>query len=215
MEELLQTAPVTTVLLGLILVASLAAFNDESLKRRWMLHPYGIVNGGRSFTIFTSAFIHNDTMHLLFNGLALYFFGPTLERVVGPLSYVLIYLAGILFSDLTTIVRHRDDPRYYALGASGVISAVILAFVMLFPMAMIGVFFMPPMPGWLFGLLYIGFSMYASRKQYDNVAHEVHLWGALIGVVMVLLLWMLNFFEFEPGVITFFKDMMPEGLNIY
>ena len=113
----------------------------------------------------TSALLHADWMHLLFNMLTLYFFAPTLERFLGTPRFLLIYLGAILGGSLLSLFMYRRQPYYSAIGASG------------------GV------PGWIFAIAYLAYSIYGMRRTLGNVGHAAHLGGALVGFVLAIAFW--------------------------
>ncbi|HEY4559453.1 MAG TPA: rhomboid family intramembrane serine protease, partial [Lysobacter sp.] len=138
----------------------------------------------------THGFIHADWSHLLFNMITLFFFGRLAERVVvglaGPVTFVLFYLSAIVVAILPSYLRHRDDGRYRSLGASGAVSAVLFASILLDPWMLI---FIPiPVPAILYGIGYVGWSWWADRNSADGVNHNAHLSGAIYGVLFMLLM---------------------------
>jgi membrane associated rhomboid family serine protease len=155
-----------------------------------MLHPYSIHRGKKYFTILTSGFIHADMNHLLFNMLSYYFFAFTLEKIVGHWQFALIYLLGLILSDISSIIKNKNNSGYYSLGASGAISAVLFSYILFDPLSRIYLFFIPiGIPAYLFALLYLGYCMYASKNQRDHINHEAHFWGAITGLVVTAMLF--------------------------
>ena len=139
----------------------------------------------------THGFIHADFQHLLFNMITLYFFGRLIERFfaayIGEVGFLLFYLSALVVAILPTYIGHRSDAGYRSLGASGAVSAVLFAFILLQPWSMIYVFFLP-LPAIVYGVLYVGYSIWMDRQGRDNVNHSAHLWGAGYGVLFTLLL---------------------------
>jgi membrane associated rhomboid family serine protease len=148
-------------------------------------------NNKEWYRFISSGLIHADVMHLAFNMFALYSLGSAVEvgfrEHFGPLGsifYILLYFLGKVFASLPVYVKHKHHYNYSALGASGAVSAVVLAFIVLNPFAQLMVMFIPiAIPGYLFGILYMGYSSYMSRYGNDNVGHDAHLYGALFGLV--------------------------------
>lgn len=140
---------------------------------------------GQYYRLLSHGLIHADGQHLLFNMVTLYFFGPMIERVfvpsIGALGYALFYASAIVVAILPTWRQQRNNPDYRSLGASGAVSAVLFAFILLQPLAQIFVFFIP-MPAIVFALIYVGYSIYMGRRQRDNINHSAHLWGGGWGV---------------------------------
>ncbi|AEE49480.1 rhomboid family protein [Haliscomenobacter hydrossis] len=133
----------------------------------------------------SSAFLHVNWMHLIFNMLSLYAFSNLLENQLGGLNFVLLYLTSLVGGNLLALFVHRQHGSYSAVGASGAVCGVIFASIALFPGIEVGTFFLPfQFPGWLFGLLYVAISIYGIKSKRGNIGHEAHLGGALIGVLL-------------------------------
>lgn len=193
----LTNTPVTTLLLLANVALSLYAWNNRTIFQKWMMHPYSFGRKKMYFTLFTSAFIHADTIHLAMNMFALLSFGQFVELEMGAVWYSVLYGISVITSSLPSLIKHKNNPSYYTLGASGAVSAVIFGFILLHPFAKLGLFLLPvSLPAILFGLLYIGFSVYAQRRSMDNLNHDAHIAGALTGIVFILLL--------KPNTITQF-----------
>jgi membrane associated rhomboid family serine protease len=136
----------------------------------------------------TSGFVHADLGHLIFNLITFYSFGPGLERAMGTTRFVALYVSGLLISGLGTCYKHRNDPNYASLGASGAILAVLFASIIYFPRARLIMFPIPiPIPGPLFAVAYLAFSYYSSRYSRGRINHDAHILGALTGIAFVAL----------------------------
>lgn len=167
-----------------------------------MLHPYSISRGHRLYTLLTSGLIHRDWGHLLFNMLTFYFFGFPLEALLvslsawGHLQFALIYVLGLILSDVGTLVKEKNNPSYYSLGASGAICAVLFSFILFDPTMMLGIFMVIPMPAWLFGVLFLGYCVWASKNTQDGINHDAHFYGAVFGIVITIILypWVIQHF---------------------
>ena len=132
--------------------------------------------------------MHADLAHLLFNMITFWAFGPPLERYIGTLRFVLLYAAGLVVSPFISYRKHRDDPGYATLGASGAISAVLFAAIVYNPTMRIMIMFLPiPIPGPLFGVAYLGISWWYGRQSRGRINHDAHFLGALTGLVFVAL----------------------------
>ncbi len=176
------------VILILILIASIAAMASPRLRELLVLRPYLIARGSGYWRLISSAFIHADFTHLLFNLITFYSFAFTLERVIGTDSFVLLYLCGLLASNIGTCVKHRDEPDYASLGASGAISAVLFASIVYFPRSKLFLVLFPvPIPAPLFAVAYLAYSYYSSRNRPGRINHDAHIAGALVGLVYVAL----------------------------
>lgn len=190
-EDIIRYTPVSSLLFVFTIAVSLyGIYGDQRANRELMLHPYSIQRGRKYFTILTSGFIHADMNHLLFNMLSYYFFAFTLEKIVGHWQFALIYILGLILSDISSILKNKNNPGYFSLGASGAISAVLFSYILFDPLSKIYLFFIPiGIPAYLFALLYLGYCMYASKNQGDHINHESHFWGAIAGLVITSLLF--------------------------
>ncbi|OGX88965.1 rhomboid family intramembrane serine protease [Hymenobacter coccineus] len=186
------------VLIGLTVLVSAYALSKPEFMNAWILEPALMARRGQWYRFLTSGFLHADWGHLLFNMFAFYSFSPVvlgaLEGNFGELPglgwFLLLYLGGIILSDVPTYYRHRHDANYRSLGASGGVSAVVFASILLFPVAPGGggiiIFPIPfPIQPFLFGFLYLFYSWYQGRRQGDNINHDAHFYGALFGVVLI------------------------------
>lgn len=133
----------------------------------------------------TSGFLHVNWMHLIFNMLSLYFFTGPLIGSLGALRFLIIYFTSLVGGNLLSLLIYKNQGDYTSVGASGAVCGVIFACIALFPGFSVGLFFIP-VPGWLYGLLYVGYSIYGVRSKRDNIGHEAHLAGALIGMMVAL-----------------------------
>jgi membrane associated rhomboid family serine protease len=181
---------ITYAIIGITVVISMYAFSNANVMSSFILNPYVTSRRQQYYRLVTSGLIHKDHAHLLFNMISLYFFGGVLERAfqvifrdLGNLYYVLLYVLAIVASDIPTYLRHRSNPGYNSLGASGGVSAVIFACILLLPLNDICLYFAICMPGFILGTLYIIFSYYQGRKANDGINHEAHLYGALFGLI--------------------------------
>ena len=202
MQELFQSAPVALVIFIFTLITSFyGLYVNQNLNQQFMLHPYSMVRGKRIFTVLTSGLIHADLGHLLFNMLTYFFFAFQLEGIIGHWQFALLYVAGLILSDIPTIMKHKNNPGYYSLGASGAISAVLFSFILFLPKTKLFIFFIPiGIPAFIFGPLYLIYCVYASRNQYDRINHDAHFYGALSGILLTVLLY--------PGVISHFISQL-------
>ena len=180
-----ERSPASLAILGVILIVSaLALWVAPGIKERNLLRPYWLLRKRQYDTIITSGFIHGDFVHLLFNSLALFSFGPGLEQRIGTAKFVALYFIGLVLSSLGTVYKQRNNPDYAALGASGAILAVVFAYVVYYPMNTIFLYFIP-MPAVVFAFVFAAYSVWASKSRHDNIAHDAHLDGALVGLIFV------------------------------
>ena len=194
---------ITLVLIGITVVISLLAWQQPRWLHRLIYWPPA-VGRGEYWRLLSHGFIHADGTHLAFNMITLYFFGSVMERVLTPVigvsGFVLFYLAGIVVAILPRHLRHRHDRHYRSLGASGAVSAVLFAYILLQPWALLFVFFVP-VPAIVFAAVYVGYSIWAQRRAHDNINHSAHLWGGAWGVAFMLAL--------EPQLLAqFFRELL-------
>lgn len=178
---------------------SIAAFNRPELSYRYNFNPYQIVHRKQWYRMFTHAFLHANWEHLIFNMISLYFFAPFVESELGILVFLVVYVGAAFISSLPDLIKHKDNFNYTALGASGSVSAIIFTSILLNPSSKIMFILIPiPISAWIFGIGYLAYSAYMSKKNMDNIGHSAHFWGAVFGFVFPILLnpsLLLNFFN--------------------
>ena len=184
---------------GIILftvVASVICFNNEELFSRLKFNAFDVQHEKQWYRFFSYGFLHSGWVHLFINMLVLYSFGNQVEHYYRGffhekyiLYYLLLYMGGLLLSIIPAFGKHKNDVFYNAVGASGAVSAVIFASILIVPKAPISFFFIPvEIPAWIFGSIYLVYELYMSRKAKDNIGHDAHFWGAVYGVVFTLVL---------------------------
>ena len=190
---------VNLAIIAITCVVSFMAFNNRALMDRLILWPPAIDRKGEWWRLLSYGLVHADGMHLLFNMVTLYFFGRIMEPLytdrLGMLGFPVFYAGALLASILPSFIRHRHDPHYRSLGASGAVSAVLFAFVLFDPWSLIFVFFLP-LPAILYAVLFVGYSIWLDRRGQDNINHSAHLWGAAYGVLFTIIM--------EPRVLELF-----------
>lgn len=184
-------APVTYALIAITCVVSWIAFNNRKLADRLILWPPAIDKHKQYDRLVTYGFIHADFMHLLFNMITLYFFGTQIEALmtdaVGIWVYPAFYLSALVVSILPTYLKNQHNPNYLSLGASGAVSAVLFAFILVAPWQLIFVLFVP-LPAVVFAVLYVGYSIWMDRRGGDRINHSAHLAGAAYGVMFLIIM---------------------------
>jgi len=191
----------TLILIALTCVVSFVAFDNQKLMANLIFWPPAITKNHDYSRLLTYGFVHANGSHLLFNMITLYFFGRAMEGFVGehlgPYGFAFFYLSALVVSILPTYLRHREDAQYRSLGASGAVSAVLFAFILLRPWSTILIFFIP-MPAIVYAVGYLGYTIWRDRVQADRVNHSAHLSGAVYGVVFMVLM--------DPRVVGLFLD---------
>jgi membrane associated rhomboid family serine protease len=177
------------ILILINFLVSYKGFKDHSFYERVNFKIDAVKDQKDYKRLITSGFVHVGWMHLIFNMVALYFFSSSLEGYIGSISFLIIYFAGLLGGNLLSLFIHRFDSGYSSAGASGAILGVIFSSIALFPGMSIGLFLIPlSIPGWLFGLAYVLFSIYGIKSRSNNVGHDAHLGGGLAGMLVAILL---------------------------
>jgi membrane associated rhomboid family serine protease len=186
----IQQTPVAAAIFVITLLVSLLAFSNDEVYDNFILHPYSVAQGKRTYTLITSGLIHADLQHLFFNMLTFYFFAFTAEHDLGHVRFGILYFASLVLSDLPTVNKYKNDYGYYSLGASGAISAVIFSCIIYNPWGGMGLIFIPGLyiPAILFGVLYLYYCSYASKRGIGNINHDAHFFGALCGVMITVIL---------------------------
>jgi len=183
-----QIHPATIAVILVNVLFSLKGFNDFSFFEKFKFNIAGILRG-EQVRMFTSGFLHVDYSHLLFNMLTLYFFADVVIFEVGVTKFILIYLLSLIVGNLLSLYLHKDEYHYSAVGASGAVMGVIYSAILLGPLTNTIYF----MPAWLFGLLYLFYSIYGMRKRVGNIGHDAHFGGAIAGYLITI--------AFKPGLI--------------
>lgn len=193
---LAMTLTITLIIIIITVLISVSAFSNEKILNDLIFYPPAVTYNRQYYRFFTCGFIHADIIHLAFNMYALYMFGAAVEdefmRIFhekGKLLYLLMYISALVVCLLPTYNKHKDDSSYRSLGASGAVSAVIFAFIILSPLSRLGLIIIPGVriPAFIFGFLYLVISSYLDRRGGGNINHSAHIWGALYGIAFLVL----------------------------
>lgn len=177
----------TIVLIAICSLVSLMGFRDHDFFHRYSFWIAPLQHQQQQYRLITAGFLHVDWAHLGFNMFSLYLFGEELERALGNLQYGLLAFISLVGGNLVSLWIHRSNSHYQAVGASGMVSGLIFSAIILFPDIRIGIIFLPIfIPGWIFGLLFVGISIFGMQAQRDNIGHEAHLGGAIAGLLYTL-----------------------------
>ncbi len=171
-----------------VIVSLLGLWVAPGIIERNLFRPFWFLPRRQYWTAITSGFVHADLGHLLFNSLTYWFFAFPLERMIGSARFAALYFIGLVASDTGTYFKHRRDPDYACLGASGAILAVLFASIVYIPHQSIMIMPIPlPIPAPLFAIGYLAYSFYAARAQRGRINHDAHFYGALAGLAFVAL----------------------------
>ena len=191
---------ITIIIIVFTSLISIAAFNNRSLFSKLQFNPYQVYYRKEWHRMLTHGFIHANWNHLIFNMISFYFFGRLVESLfTSKLVYLFLYFSAIIIASLTTLYKHKNNHWYNSVGASGGVSAIIFASILFNPFS--GIYIIPfpfPIPGIIYGIIFIIYSRYMSRRYADNINHDAHLLGALYGFLFPILL--------DPGIIISFLN---------
>jgi len=193
----------TLIIVILTAIISYTAFSNEKIIDDLIFYPPSVTQQNQWYRFITCGFIHADMTHLLFNMFSLYIFGELVEAKLnkiftitnGRIVFIILYVTALIVCLLPTYLKHKNDYHYRSLGASGAVSAIVFAGILLFPTKEIGIFILPPfIPGFIFAPIYLFISAYLEKKGGDNVNHSAHIWGSIYGVVFLLwVIWVNKF----------------------
>jgi membrane associated rhomboid family serine protease len=201
----MSSISLTLILIIITVGISWYAWQNPSLFDKWLMNPVRVSKYNEYYRFITSGFIHADIGHLIFNMFSLYFFGEAMEMFLGQIFgsngafyYLALYIVGIVVSEIPTFLKHRTNSSYKSLGASGGVSALLFAFILLAPLQKVCLYFAICIPGFIFGAIYMAYSFYESRKMGGRVNHDAHIYGAIFGILFMAVLLpasVPNFFE--------------------
>ena len=213
-----MTSPITFAIILITCIVSIISFNNSNVKKELILSPYKVLNEKKVWLLITHAFIHADYLHLFFNMYVLYMFGPYLELYfdynasLGFISYILFYILSAIFATIPALYKNGNNPNYLSLGASGAVSAMVFAYIVLNPLRELGIILLPGIwiPGFIFGILYLVAENYMSKKKYSNIAHDAHISGSLFGVFFILFFDLKNASNFIETISTYITNLLSE-----
>lgn len=200
---------VTVIIIIITVGISLYAFNNGEVFQKSLMNPFMVFKKGQYWRLLSSGFIHGSYIHLGFNMFTFYFFGRVVELVfeqifggIGIVVFILFYLSAIVISDLPTAFKQKDNFNYNSLGASGAVSAMVFASIIYFPLNDICLYGLLCIPGFLLGIGYVLYSYFRGKSMADNINHEAHLYGAIYGVVVAIVVYPPSFIEFFQKIST-------------
>ena len=188
----MEESVIAILVLLLTGAATFQGLRDSAYFDRYCFDIDGILLDNQRYRLFSSGLLHLDWIHFGFNMYALLSFSAMLEIVLGPLQLALLYVAALLGGSLLSLYVHRNHGDYRAAGASGAVSGVVFASILLFPTGEISLFLLPfGIKSWILGLAFVVLSIIGTKRDLGNIGHDAHLGGALVGMLLVI--------AFEPG----------------
>jgi membrane associated rhomboid family serine protease len=193
----LSTPIASLIFIFTIAISFYSLYINQRIIEKFALHPYSVAKGKKLTSVLLSGFLHSDLTHLLFNMISFYFFAFALESYISSINFAIIYFGSMVIANIPTIMEHKNNYRYYSLGASGAISGIIFSMILINPFMKMIIFPIPfPLPAIVFGVLYLLWSYFAAKRNEDFINHSAHFWGALSGVILTIIL--------EPSTISTF-----------
>ena len=184
---------ITYLILGITVVVSFICFGNQTLAMKLALSPYQVIHRQEWYRVVTHGFVHADMTHLLVNMFTFWSFGIYMEQYyqyvgLGKWGFLLLYFGGMIFSSSFDLAKQKDNPYYLSIGASGAVSAVLFSSIFFDPWGKIYFFALLPIPGILFGVVYLLYCQYMAKQASDHINHNAHFLGALFGFLLPALL---------------------------
>ncbi len=204
----------TLIIIIITAVISVLCFQNHNQLSKLLFVPYYMSEPKQWYRIITHGFVHADWTHLIFNMLSLYFAGQGAEYAIKMVKgesmanfyFIVLYLLGMIVACLPSFQKHRNNPGYRSLGASGAVAAVLFFFILFFPTQKFYMFMLPiPIPAWIYGLIYLVTEYYLDKRQNGHIAHDAHFFGAIFGILFAVVLY--------PNVLLLFVDQIRESLS--
>ncbi|TAL60939.1 MAG: rhomboid family intramembrane serine protease [Bacteroidetes bacterium] len=195
---------ITYLIIALTCLVSIPAFQNRAMFSKLLFNPSIVRTNKEWYRFITHALLHADFIHLAMNMYVLYMFGGMVEErfissfepVRGETYFFLLYFTSVIASTIPSYEKHKNDYHYNAVGASGAVSAIVFSAILLNPWMDLALLFIPvPIPAPVFGILYLVYCWYMAKRGGDNIAHDVHYWGSLFGVVFTLAILPQTFFN--------------------
>ncbi len=205
----------TWLIMGICALMSIIAFQNQTFLIKWALRPYSNSRSKNFFPLVSSGFVHANYSHLFFNLFTLFFFGPIVERSLsywyglrlGGFIYAGLFISSIIIANLSTFIKHRNNPQYASLGASGAVSAVLFASILIYPLEKVCLFALICIPGFVLAPVFLYYSHVSSKNRDSMINHEAHFWGAVYGMIFIGIL--------QPGLFPrFFEQIIQYIVSI-
>ena len=193
-------------------IISYRSFENRNLFNKLKHHPYSENKNKEYHRFITSGFVHGSWMHLGINMFVLWQFGEIVEKVfmisfgevMGRLNFLLLYFLTIIFADIPTFIKHKDNPHYSAVGASGGVSGILFVYILFAPWEKLWLYAVIPIPGIIAGIAYLIYSSWASKQGGGRIDHDAHLYGAIFGFLFAIVL--------RPSFFTSFIEKLLNGM---
>lgn len=198
----------TYLIIGTTVIISFICFGRRELVNRFSFNAYAVLKRKEIYRLITHGFVHADISHLFVNMFTFYFFGAAMESLFvnigfGQWGFIGLYFGGMIFASLFDLIKYRDNIYYQSIGASGAISAILFSSIIFNPWERILLFAVIPVPGIIFGVLYVIYCQYMAKRATDNVNHNAHFWGAVFGLIYPILL--------KPSLLFLFINQLTKG----
>ncbi len=192
-----QFEPISILIIIFTVLVSYTSFNNRQQFEKLKHYPYNEFRTKEYFRLLSAGFVHGDYIHLAINMFVLYSFGSIIEKVftmdqfygpvMGRIVFLGMYLLNIVAASIPTFYKHRHNPRFASVGASGAVSGLVFIYVVIFPYDQISLLILPfiGFPAILLGVGYLIYSSYAAKKSNDNIDHVAHFYGALFGIAFL------------------------------
>ncbi len=197
----------TLILVLIISLISAFAFSQGEVMAKMQFNAYKIYHRRQIYRMVTHAFVHANWEHLIVNMIVLFSFGKNVEHffgiyfgALGGAYYLFLFFGSVIFSTLYSLYKEKNNPYYNAVGASGAVSAILFTAIFFDPWNNIYFFGILPIPGIIFGGLYLYYSYYMSTKKADNIGHDAHFLGAIFGFFLPIIL--------KPSLMFLFFDLL-------
>ena len=184
-------SPVLLIIIAATAIISYIAFSNHAMFEKYKFNVGAILRNKEYVRLISAGFLHADFMHLVFNMMTLYFFGPIVIQAFGAYGFLLVYFGSILLGNIFSLYLYKNQSWYSAIGASGGVSGILFTSIAMIPDLGIYFFFIPiAIPGYIFGFAYFPYSVYMmlNPKQNDNIGHAAHLGGAFFGLIYAVAL---------------------------
>jgi membrane associated rhomboid family serine protease len=201
---------VTIIIAIITFLISYRCFQDQGLMHRLKHYPYAENKNKEYYRLLSSGFVHGDWTHLIINLYVFYEFGSVVEKIftmihgelMGRIWFVILYFGALIISDLPTLIKHKNNPSFASIGASGAVSGILFAYILFEPWSMLALFFIIPIPAIVFAVLYLIYSSWAEKNQGGRIDHSAHYYGAIAGLIVTIASF--------PDVINLFLSKLSE-----